>query len=77
MRVLVKNVTGSQKEEAELFEASGVLLFDSGDISHVAHEKHMNKQIEILREIKKEEPKQEAPSPEQSKERPGKKSKAK
>jgi hypothetical protein len=68
MKVIVTNVTGSQKEEALLDKDSGVLEFKSGEISHVFYEKTMNKSIYVVKEAKREEVKQEAPKVEQSSE---------
>lgn len=50
MKVVITNVTGSVVEHASLHIQSGVLQFDSGEISHVLYEKQFNKLIKIVEE---------------------------
>jgi hypothetical protein len=76
MKVIVYSVTGNAFE-AELCKESGVIEYANGEISHVVYEKSMHKRIEAIKEIKKEDPKEEAPSLDQSDKRPKNKSKAK
>jgi hypothetical protein len=45
MKITITNATGSQKDEAELDPTSGVIVFESGEISHVLFEKNFNKTI--------------------------------
>lgn len=68
MEVTVTNTTGSQNEEALLDKDSGVLEFKDGRISHVLFELNFNKQIYVVKEVKKEEVKEvvETPSEVQS-----------
>lgn len=63
MKVTVKNVTGSQNEEALLDKDSGVLEFKDGRISHVLFELNFSKQIHVVKEVKKEEVKEEIKTP--------------
>lgn len=63
MKVTVKNVTGSQNEEALLDKDSGVLEFKDGRISHVLFELNFQKQIFVMKDAKKEEVKEEAKAP--------------
>lgn len=55
MKIIVTNATRSQKLEALLDKDSGVIEFKDGEISHVLHEKSMNKTIFVVKEAKKEE----------------------
>jgi hypothetical protein len=50
VKVIVINATGSQKLEALLDKTSGVIEFKDGEISHVLHEKNMNKTILACKE---------------------------
>lgn len=58
MKIIITNVTGSQKEEALLDKDSGVIEFKDGRISHVSHELSKNKEIFVMKEVKKEEVKE-------------------
>lgn len=82
MKVIVTNVTGSQKQEGLLDKDSGVIEYTTGEITHVLYEKQMNKTIFVVKEAKREEVKPQAeevkaPSTEQSEPRQEKKTKKK
>lgn len=70
MKVLITNVTGSQKNHAVLHVSSGVIELEGGEISHIIFEKHMNKTIVEYKEPRPEPVKEEVKesSSEQSKE---------
>lgn len=55
MKVIVTSATGAIKEEALLNKESGVLEFESGEISHILYEKNLNKTIFAVKEEKKKE----------------------
>jgi hypothetical protein len=69
INIIVSNVTRSSVRPAVLKE-SGIIEYLDGEISHIIHEKQMNKDICIHKEPEKTEAKpaeeKPAPSPEQS-----------
>lgn len=67
-KILISNVTGSQKEVATLHVTSGIVEFKDGSISHLLFEKQMQKTIVEYHEPAKEEvkPKADESSVEQS-----------
>lgn len=73
-KVIVINSTGSSSQIGKI-HASGVIEFESGEFSHILHEKQFNKVIKKYEEPKVEEVKPEVIEP--SSDKPKKKATSK
>ena len=51
MNISIKNITGSQILKAFLYVESGVIILESGEVSHVLHEKNFGKEIMIIKDV--------------------------
>lgn len=54
MEIIIKNITGSQVLKAFLYVESGVIVFETGEVSHIISEKSFNKEITVYKEVVKQ-----------------------
>lgn len=54
MEIIIKNITGSQVLKAFLYVESGVIVFETGEVSHIISEKNFNKEITVYKEVSKQ-----------------------
>lgn len=77
MRVIVSTSTSSFSVPAELELSSGVLIYESGEISHVLFEKQFNKKIEVVANVEVKSVPEVAATAERSEQAQSKKPRAK